>query len=85
MTPKEYEACDDCADSLEEYWQPEEECHDMEWSHGNAWNTNDAPVQLFIGNDSYLEDDSSEEYYTYGTDSIDPFSNSMCYTYDYDS
>ena len=32
----EYEACDDCYDSLEEYWQPEEECHDMDWSNGNA-------------------------------------------------
>ena len=29
MTPEEYEACDDCAETLEEYWQPEDECHDM--------------------------------------------------------
>ena len=36
MTPKEYEACDDCADSLEEYWQPEEECHNMDWIDGDG-------------------------------------------------
>ena len=85
MTPKEYEACDDCADSLEEYWQPEEECHDMDWSDGNAWNTNNAPEQLFMGNDSCLEDNTSGEYYIYNTDLTNGFSYSTDYTYDCDS
>ena len=85
MTPEEYEARDNCVDSLEEYWQPEDECHDMDWSYGNPWNTNDFLDQLFMGNDSYLEDNTSEEYYNYDTDSFDHFSHSMYYTYDYDS
>ena len=85
MTPEEYEAHDNCADSLEEYWQPEEECHDMDWSHGNTWNPDNAPEQLFVGNDSCLEDNTSEEYYTYDTDSDNYSSYSMGYTYDYDS
>ena len=83
--PEEYEACDDCADSLEEYWQPEDECHNMAWSHGIPWNPNDAPEELFMGNDSCLEDDTSEEYYMHDTDSIDCFSYSTDYTYNYDS
>ena len=69
MTPEEYETRDDYADSLEEYWQPEDECHDMVRSHGNPWNPDDAPEQLFMGNDSCLEDNTSEECYTYDTDS----------------
>ena len=85
MTPEEYEARDSCADSLEEYWQPEDECHDMAWSHGNPWNPDDAPEQLFMGNDSCLEDNASEESYIYGTDSMDCFSDSPYYTYGYDS
>ena len=85
MTPEEYEAHDNCADSLEEYWQPEEECHNMEWSCGNAWNPDDAPEELFMGNDSCPEDNTSEEYYTYDTDSMDCFSYSTNYTYDCDS
>ena len=84
MTPEEYEACDDHADSLEEYWQPGDECHDMAWSHGNPWNSDDAPEQLFMGNDSCLEDNILEEYYTYNTDSTNYFSYLMDYTYDYD-
>ena len=82
MTLEEYKTCDDYADSLEEYWQPEEECHDMAWSHGIPWNPNDAPEELFIGDDSCFEDNTSEEYYT---DSTDCFSHSLHYTYDYDS
>ena len=85
MTPEEYEACDDCAGSLEEYWQPEEERHDMAWSHGNPWNPDDTPEQLFMGNDLCLEDNTLEEYYTYDTDSTDDFSHSMYYTYDCNS
>ena len=85
MTPEEYEARDNCADSLEEYWQPEDKCHDMAWSHGNPWNPDDAPEELFMGNDSCLEDNTSEEYYTYDTDSTDHFSYLPGYTYDYDS
>ena len=85
MTPKEYEACDCCADSPEEYWQPEDECHNMAWSHGIPWNPNDAPEQLFMGNDSCLEGNTSEEYYTYNTDSTDHFSHSQYYTYAYNS
>ena len=74
MTPEEYEARDDCADSPEEYWQPEDECHDMAGSE-NPWNTNDAPEELFMGNDSYFEDNTSEECYTYDTDSLNHFSH----------
>ena len=85
MMPKEYEACDDCADSLEEYWQPESECHDMAWSHGNPWNPDEAPEQLFMGNDLCFKSNDSEEYYTYDTDSTDHFSHSPYYIYDYDS
>ena len=85
MMPEEYEACDCCAGSLEEYWQPEDECHDTDWSYGNPWNTDDAPEWLFMGNDLCLEDDTSEEYYNYNTDSSDCFSHLMYYTYDYDS
>ena len=85
MTPEEYEARDDCADSLEEYWQPEDECHNMAWSYGNPWNSDDTPEQLFMGNDSCLKDNTLEEYYTYDTDSNNYFSYSMGYTYDYDS
>ena len=85
MTPEEYEACDGCADFLEEYWQPEDECHDMEWSHGNAWNPDGTLEELFMGNDSCPKDNTSEEYYTYDTDSTDYFSHSPYYTYDYDS
>ena len=85
MMPEEYEARDNCADSLEEYWQPEDECHDMAWSHGNPWNPDDVPEELFMGNDSCLEDDTSEEYYTYDTDSTDHSSHSLYYTCDYDS
>ena len=85
MMPKEYKACDYCADSLEEYWQPENDCHDMDWSYGNAWNPDDILEGLFMGNDSCPEDNTSEEYYTYDTDSIDHFSYSPYYTYDYDS
>ena len=85
MTHEEYEARDDCADSFEEYWQPEDECHDMAWSHGNPWNPDDAPGQLFMGNDSCSEDNVSSEYYTYDTDSRDSFSYSPYYTYGYDS
>ena len=85
MTPEEYEAHDNCTDSLEEYWQPEDECHDMTWSHRNPWNPDDAPEQLFMGNDSRLKDNTSEEYYTYGTDLTNDFSHSVCYTYDCDS
>ena len=84
-TPEEYEARDDCADSLEEYWQPEDECHDMAWSHGNPWNPDDVPEELFMGNDSCLEDNTSEEYYTYDTDSTGHFPHSLYYTYAYDS
>ena len=80
MMPKEYEARDDCADSLEEYWQPEDECHDMTWSHGNPWNPNNAPEPLFMDNDSCLEGDASDEYYTYDTDSTGHFSHSTDYT-----
>ena len=85
MTPEEYEACDNCADSLEEYWQPEGECHDMAWSYGNHWNPDDVPEQVFMGNDSYYKDDASAECYTYDPDSTDYFSYSPYYTYDYDS
>ena len=85
MTPKEYEARDNCADSLEEYWQPEDECHDMAWSHGNPWNPDDTPGQLFMGNDSRSEDNALEEYYIYDPDSTDHFSHSPYYTYAYDS
>ena len=85
VTPAEYEARDDCADSLKEYWQPQDEVHDMAWSYGNPWNPDDAPGQLFMGNDSCPEDSTSEEYYTYDTDSTDHFSYSPYYTYDYDS
>ena len=81
MTLEEYKTCDD----YKEYWQPEEECHDMDWSDGNAWNTDNAPEQLFMGNDSCLEDNTSEEYYTYNTDSTNCFSYLTDYTYDYDS
>ena len=38
-----------------------------------------------MSNDSYLEDDTLEEYYTYDTDSTDCFSHSLDYIYDYDS
>ena len=72
MMPEEYEACDNCADSLEEYWQPESECHDMAWIHENPWNPDEAPERLFMGNDSYFKSNDSEEYYTYATDST-PF------------
>ena len=82
MTPKEYEARDNCADSLKECWQPEDECHDTNWSYGNAWNPDDALEGLFMGDDSCLEDNTSEEYYT---DSTDCFSHSLHYTYDYNS
>ena len=85
MTPKEYEVCDNCADSLKEYWQPENDCHDTEWSHRNDWNPDDALDRLFMGNDSCLEDDSSEDYYTYDTDSTRHFSHLPYYTYDCDS
>ena len=85
MTPEEYEARNNCTDSLEEYWQPEDECHDTNWSYGNTWNPDDAPEQLFMGNDSCLEDNTLEEYYTYDTDSLDCFSHSTDYTCDYDS
>ena len=85
MTPEEYEACDDCADSLEEYWQPEDEGHDMAWSHRNPENPDDAPEQLFMGNDSCFEENASDEYYTYDTDSTNSFSYSTDYTYDCDS
>ena len=85
MTLEEYKTCDDYADSLEEYWQPEEECHDMDWSDGNAWNTDNAPEQLFMGNDLCLEDNTSGEYYTYDTDSTDSFSHLLYYTYDTNS
>ena len=82
MTPKEYEARNGCANSFEEYWQPEDECHDMAWSHRNPWNPDDALEDLFMGNDSCLEDDS---YYNCDIDLTDSFSHSMYYTYDYDS
>ena len=85
MTPDEHEARGDCADSLEEYWQPESECHDMAWSHGNPWNPEGAPERLFMGNDSYFKRNDSEEYYTYATDSIDHFPHSPYYIYDYNS
>ena len=85
MTPEEYEAHNCCTDSLEEYWQPEGECHDMAWSHGNPWNSDDALERLFMGNDLCLEDNTSEEYYTYDTDSTNCFSYLTDYTYDYDS
>ena len=85
MMPEEYKACDNCADSLEEYWQPEDECHDMAWSHGNPWNPNDAPGQLFMGNDSCFKSNDSGEYYTYDTDSTDDFFYSTDYTYARDS
>ena len=85
MTPEEYKARDNCADSLKEYWQPEDECHDTDWSYGNDWKTDNVPEQLFIGNDSCLEDNTSEEYYTYNTDSTDHFSHLPYYTYAYDS
>ena len=85
MTPEEYEARDDCADSLEGYWQPEDECHNMVWSHGNPWNPDNAPEQLFMGKDSYSEDDASEDCYTYSIDSTNHLPYSPYYTYDYDS
>ena len=85
MTPEEYEACDDCADSLEEYWQPEDECHDTNWNYGNTWNPDNALEGLFMGKDLCLKDNTSEEYYIYDTDSTDGFSHSMYYTYGYDS
>ena len=85
MTPEEYEAHDDCADSLEEYWQPENECHNTNWGYGNAWNPDDTLERLFIGNDSYPEDNTLEEYYTYDIDSTGHFSHSPYYTYDHDS
>ena len=85
MTPEEYEARNYCADSLEEYWQPEEECHDTDWSYGIPWNPDDNPEQLFMGKDSCLKDNTSEEYYTYDTDSFDHFSHSPYYTYGYNS
>ena len=85
MAPEEYEARDDCAEYLEESWQPESECSDMAWSHGNPWNPNDAPEQLFMDHDSYFKSNDSEEYYTYAIDSIDHFSHSPHYIYDYDS
>ena len=85
MTPEEYEAHDYCADSPEEYWQPEDECHDMAWNYGNPWNPDDAPEQLFMGTDSCLEDTASEEDYIYDTDSTDGFSHSLNYTYACDS
>ena len=49
MTPEEYEAHDDCADSFEEHGQSEDECHDANWSYGNPWNPDAAPEQLFMG------------------------------------
>ena len=76
MTPEEYEARDNCANSLGEYWQPEDNCYDMEWSHGNDWNTNNAPDDAFMGNDLCLE----EEHYNYNTDSTYHFSHSPYYT-----
>ena len=85
MTPKECEARDVYGDSFEEYWQPEDQSHNMDWSYGNAWNPDDAPEELFMGNDSCPEDNTSEEYYIYDTDSTDYFSHSTYYTYDYDS
>ena len=78
--PEEYEARDNCADSLEEYWQPEDKCHDMTWSHGIPWNTDNAPEELFMSNDSCLEDSASGAYYTYDTDSTDHFSYLPYYT-----
>ena len=83
--PEEYEARGYCADSPEEYWQTEDDCHNTEWSHGNNWNTDDVPDGLFMGNDLYLEDNSSKEYYTYNTGSIDHFSHLLSYSYDCDS
>ena len=85
MMPEEYKAHGDCADSLEEYWQPEEECHDTDWSHGNPWNPDGTLEGLFMGNDSCLENNTSEEYYTYDTDSTSHFSHLLYYTYDHDS
>ena len=85
MTPEEYKTCDYCAGSLEEHWQPEEDCHDTEWSHGNDWNTDNTLDNLFMGNDSCLEDDSSEGYYIYDTDLTGHFSYLPYYTYDCDS
>ena len=85
MTPEEYEAHDDCAGFLEEYWQPEDERHNMAWSHGNLWNPDDAPEQLIIEDDSYFEGNVSDEYYKYDTDSTDHFSHSTDYLYAYDS
>ena len=85
MTPEEYEAHDNCTDSPEEYWQPEDDCHAEDWSYDSDWNTDDAPDALFMGNDLYLEANASEEYYTYNTDSSDYFSHSLYYTYSYDS
>ena len=38
-----------------------------------------------MGNNSYLEDNTSEEYYNCDTDSTDHFSHLTYYTYDYDS
>ena len=85
MTSEEYEAHDNCTDSPEEYWQPEDECHDAGWNYGNPWKPDDVPEQLFMGNDSCLEDNTSEEYYTYDTDLTDHFSHSPYYIYDYNS
>ena len=85
MMPEEYKACDYCTDSLEEYWQPEDKCHNMNWCYEYDGCPNNALDQLFMGNDSCLEDNTLEEYYTYSTDSFDHFSHSMYYTYNYDS
>ena len=85
MTPEKYKACNYCADPPEEYWQPEDECHDMAGSHGNPWNTDDVPEELFMGNDSYFEDNTLEECYTYDTDSLNHFSHLLYYTYGSDS
>ena len=85
MTPEEYKAHDNCTDSLEGYWQPEDRCHYM----GRYYEYNGYPEnaldQLFMGNDLYLKDNTSEEYYTYDTDLTDHFSHLMYYTYNYDS
>ena len=85
MTPEEYKARDYCADPLEGYWQPEDDCHDMDWSCEYDWITDNAPDALFMGNDSCLEDNHLEEYYTYDTDSTQHFSYMPYYIYDTDS